>query len=44
MDKELEEALLILTDFWEADDDDQQKALDVAMKCIRAVQGAINND
>ena len=37
MDKELEEALLILNDFWDADEDDQQKALEIASRCIRAM-------
>ena len=33
----IENAMLVLGDFWEADDDDQQAALDTAVKCMGAL-------
>ena len=35
--EEIEETMLVIGDFWEADEIDQQKALDVASACMRYI-------
>ena len=35
--EEIEETMLVIGNFWEADDSDRQKALDVASACMRYI-------
>lgn len=35
--EEIENAILVIGDFWEADEEEQQKALETATKCMNAL-------
>lgn len=35
--EEIEETMLVIGDFWEADEDEQQKALEIANACMRYI-------
>lgn len=35
--EEIEETMLVIGDFWEVDEDEQQKALEIANACMRYI-------
>lgn len=42
--EEIKEAIMILADFWEVDDYQQQKCLETAAKCMKVVIAGLTDE